>query len=251
MIVVPTAPWVHAPFDLLAWASGALLGRALYRWRLKRAALDLARATGPGYFVCLAVGAALTAWLSGSLNTLRDGVPTLSHSVLGALVGAISGVELYKLARGLRGSTGALFVGPFALGVAVGRWGCLFAGLPDLTYGTPTALPWAVDLGDGVGRHPVEIYESLAMALFLAAFVAGLAQRARWATARPFYLLCIWYGVQRFAWEFLKPYPPLVGPLNVFHLLCLGLVLYGSVFLLRVDRDGPALPAAPGRLRGA
>ena len=247
MIAVPTAPWIHTPFDLVAWASGALLGRTLYRWRLKRAALDLARATGPGYFVCLAAGAATTAWLSGSLNTLRDGLPTLSHSVLGALVGGIAGVEIYKLARGLRGSTGTLFVGPFALGVAVGRWGCLFAGLPDMTYGTPTALPWAVDLGDGIGRHPVEIYESLAMALFLVAFMVGLARRAGWVMGRSFYLLCIWYGAQRFAWEFLKPYPPLVGPLNVFHLLCLGLVLYGSVFLLRDTRSR----AAASGLRGA
>ena len=61
MIVIPTASWLHAPFDLLAWASGALLGRALYRWRLERAALDLARATCPGYCCCLAVGAGVLA----------------------------------------------------------------------------------------------------------------------------------------------------------------------------------------------
>ena len=50
----------------------------------------------------------------------------------------------------------------------------MFAGLPDRTYGTPTSLPWAVDLGDGVGRHPVQVYESASMALFLAAWLAGL-----------------------------------------------------------------------------
>ena len=171
------------------------------------------------------------AWLSGSLNTLRDAVPSLSHSIVGALAGAIAGVEIYKRWRGIKGSTGILFVGPFALGAAVGRWGCLFAGLPDRTYGTPTDLPWAVDLGDGIGRHPVQIYESLAMAAFLGVFLVGLKSRARWALRRAFYLLCIWYGLQRFAWEFLKPYASLVGPLNVFHLLCLGLILYGITFL--------------------
>ena len=167
MIEVPTAPWVHGVLDLLAWASGALLGRWLYVWRLKGPALNVARVTGPGYFLSLAGGAAAAAWISGSANTLREGIPSLSHSILGALVGAIAGVELYKLCRGIRFSTGTIFVGPFALGAAVGRWGCLFAGLPDRTYGVPTDLPWAVDLGDGIGRHPVQIYESLAMAVFL------------------------------------------------------------------------------------
>lgn len=240
MIVVPTAPWAHMVFDALAWAGGALLGARLYRWRLKALTAGVARATGPGYFLALATGAVLGAWLSGSLNTLRDTIPSLSHSIIGALAGAIVGVELYKRWRGIAFSTGAIFVGPFALGAVIGRWGCLFAGLPDRTYGTPTSLPWAVDLGDGIGRHPVQIYESLAMAAFLVVFLVGLAQRAPWATRRSFYLLCIWYGLQRFAWEFLKPYPSLVGSLNIFHLLCLGLILYGGLFLaldLRRERS--------------
>jgi len=49
----------------------------------------------------------------------------------------------------------------FAVGVAVGRIGLLFSqGIDDFTYGTPTALPWAHDFGDGVPRHPVQLYES-------------------------------------------------------------------------------------------
>jgi prolipoprotein diacylglyceryltransferase len=67
------------------------------------------------------------------------------------------------------------------------------------------------------------------MALFLAVYIAGLAVRAPWAMRRAFYGLCIWYGVQRFAWEFLKPYPSVLGPLNLFHMLCGGLVVYGVV----------------------
>ena len=34
---------------------------------------------------------------------------------------------------------------------------------------------------------------------------------------RGFYAMCMWYGATRFAWEFLKPYPLLVGPFNIFH----------------------------------
>jgi hypothetical protein len=201
-------------FDGLAWASGLAASAGLYRWRLRGAVGRVAGQVGPGYFTALITGALCGAWLSGSFNTLREAVPTLSHSIAGALAGAILGVESYKACRGIRGSTGVIFVGSLSIGIAIGRWGCLFAGLPDRTYGTPTNLPWGVDLGDGVARHPVQIYESLAMWLFFAAYLLGLRRRQTWALRRGFYVLCIWYGTQRFVWEWLKPYPPLIGPFN-------------------------------------
>lgn len=246
-IHVATAPWAHILFDLAAWSAGAGLGYALYRWRLREETGRVAGAVGGGYFAALATGAVAGAWLAGSLNTLRDPAPALSHSVAGALVGAIVAVEIYKAVRGIRGSTGTVFVGSFALGVVIGRWGCLFTGLADRTYGTPTALPWAVDLGDGVGRHPVQAYESLSMALFLGVYLAGLARRRPWALKRGFYALAIAYGGQRFVWEFLKPYPSLLGPLNLFHLLSAGLVAYGILYwrsdLVRERRGDGGLAA--------
>ncbi|MFI4936085.1 MAG: prolipoprotein diacylglyceryl transferase family protein [Caulobacterales bacterium] len=247
MIHVPTAPWTHLVFDLAAWSGGAAVGFGLYRWRLKDRVRDLAAVTGPGYFVSLAAGAVAGAWAAGSLNTLQGPAPELSHSIAGALVGAIVAVELYKALRGIRGSTGTIFVGSFATGVIIGRWGCFFAGLPDRTYGTPTALPWGVDLGDGISRHPVQIYESLAMAAFLAVYIVGLARRAPWAMRRGFYALAFWYGAQRFVWEFLKPYPRVVGPFNLFHVLCAGLVSYGALYYLRdlaAERAGRAQDCA-------
>lgn len=235
MIHVPTAPWTHLVFDLLAWSSGIGLTVVLYRWRLREATQAIAAKVDAGYFVALALGAAPGAWLAGSLNSLRQAAASLSHSVAGALVGAIVGVEIYKALRGVTGSTGGVFVGSFSLGVVIGRLGCFFAGLSDDTYGTPTRLPWGVDLGDGVSRHPVQLYESLSMAAFLAVYLVALARRRPWAMRRGFYVMCVWYGVQRFAWEFLKPYPRLIGPFNLFHLLCLGLVIYGWVYD-RADR---------------
>jgi hypothetical protein len=236
MIHLATSPAIHPLFDLAAWATGATAGWGIYRWRLKSAAEGMALKTGAGYFVALAAGAVIGAWLAGSLNTLQGPAPTLSHSIAGAMSGAIVAVEIYKAARGIQGSTGSVFVGSLAVGVIVGRFGCLFAGLPDRTYGTPTTLPWAVDLGDGIGRHPVQVYESLAMALFLGVYLVGLAVRAPWALRRSFYVVVAWYGLQRFAWEFLKPYPKLIGPFNVFHLICLGLVIYGCVYFVRDRR---------------
>ncbi|MBS0639001.1 MAG: prolipoprotein diacylglyceryl transferase family protein [Acetobacteraceae bacterium] len=236
MIHVPTAPWAHTILDLLAWAAGAATGTALYRWRLRGLTGEVTAKVGRGYFVALALGAGIGMWLVGSLNTLRADVPTLSHSVAGALAGAIVAVEIYKAARGIRGSTGGIFVGSLAAGIVVGRFGCFFAGLPDGTFGIRTTLPWGVDFGDGVARHPVQLYESAAMALFLLAYLLALRDRRPWALRRAFYVMCVWYGLQRFAWEFLKPYPPLFASINVFHVLCAGLVIYGCVLAVADSR---------------
>jgi uncharacterized membrane protein YeaQ/YmgE (transglycosylase-associated protein family) len=230
LITPATAPWAHLVFDLAAWASGTALAATLYRWRLRSIAETWRGRVGSGYPWAIAAGAVAGAWIAGSLNSLRAADPALSHSIVGALIGAIVGVELYKARRGVKGSTGGVFVGGFALGAVIGRLGCFFSGLGDGTYGAPTSLPWAVDLGDGVGRHPVQLYESAAMAVFLAIYLAALAQRRPWALRRGFYVMCVWYGATRFAWEFLKPYPRLIGPFNLFHLLCGGLALYGWLY---------------------
>jgi prolipoprotein diacylglyceryltransferase len=233
LIHLPTHPAVHIAFDLLAWGSGLWLGRALYRWRLREAVDGAAGIIGKGYFISLGIGAVIGGWLAGSLVSLVGPAPTLSHSIAGVLAGGIVGVEAYKLIAGVRRSTGGAFAGPLALGIAIGRWGCLFAGLKDNTYGAPTGLPWAVDLGDGIGRHPVQAYESLAMAAFLAVYLLGLQRRAPWAMRRGFYAFAIWYGAQRFLWEFLKPYPRVWGPLDLFQLIGLGLIAYGWIFWAR------------------
>ncbi len=232
MIVVPTAPWFHTLFDLAAWTAAAFGGRWVYRHRAA-SVTQLARQTAPGYFVALALGAVAGAWLSGSLNTLRLSTPGVSHSIAGALAGGILGVELWKWRAKITGSTGGAFVVPLCIGIVVGRWGCLFAGIADHTYGTPTALPWAVDLGDGIGRHPVQAYESLAMALFLLIYWRALVRGRDWAVSHGFHAFVLAYAVQRFAWEFFKPYPPLLGPLNIFHLLMIGLGLYAVTWIAR------------------
>ncbi len=237
MIAVPTASWAHYVGDVLAWIGAGLATR----WQHRRWASEserLARVTGPGYFLALAIGAVTGAWLLGSSNSLRSALITPSHSIAGALAGGIVGVEIWKWKNGIRRSTGGIFVLPICIGIALGRMGCLFAGLPDYTYGTPTSLPWAVDLGDGIGRHPVELYESMSMALFAVIYIHARLRQAEWAGHHAFHVMIVVYAVQRFMWEFMKPYPTVIGPLNVFHLLMMGLIAYGIAWWKR-DDDRP------------
>lgn len=205
---------------------------AMYRWRLAGASQAIVRG-GPGYAVALVAGAVAGGYGLGSLNLVLSGVPGVGRSILGALAGAIVAVEAFKAARGIRGSTGILFAPAVAASVVVGRWGCFLSGPEDFTYGIPTALPWGHDFGDGVPRHPVQLYESFAMAAFLALMLAGLARRHSLVMRHGFYLFAGFYGAQRFAWEFLKPYAAVAGPFNLFHFASAALVVYAAAMIAR------------------
>ena len=80
-------------------------------------------------------------------------------TIVGALVFGLIAVELMKRYIGVRQSTGDLYAIPLALGIAIGRIGCFLTGLSDNTYGTPTHLPWAINFGDNIPRHPTQLYE--------------------------------------------------------------------------------------------
>jgi prolipoprotein diacylglyceryltransferase len=218
-------------FDVLAWATAFGIGAFMTRWRSR-----LLPQSGPrrGYYLpVLLIGAASGAYLLGTLNLWISGVPGIARSIEGAIFGGILAVETYKLATGLSGRTGARLAAPLAAGVAVGRIGCFLGGLDDFTYGTPTSLPWGIDFGDGVLRHPVQLYESGAMLFFLGWYLYALQRRSAYVALNGFTLAVGYYGAQRFVWEFLKPYGSVVGPFSLFHLTSLALCVYAAVLLRR------------------
>jgi prolipoprotein diacylglyceryltransferase len=192
---------------------------------------------GPAYYGALAGGAIIGAFGFGSLNLMLSGHgETVGRSVVGALAGAIIAIEIYKKIKGVRGSTGVTFVAAFSVGIAIGRIGCFLSGLEDYTYGVETALPWGVDFGDGVMRHPVQIYEALTMGGFALVYFAALGFKKPWATRNTFYIMVLVYAGQRFVWEFLKPYSGIIGPFNIFHLVTAGLIGYALYMLERQER---------------
>ena len=226
---------VHSLFDVLA------LFAALVVFRLVPAASpgvpNEPWQIHPLYIAAASLGATSGAYLAGSANLWLSGIDGLGRSIEGALAGAILAIEALKWRTGVQGSTGLRFVAPLAAAIAVGRLGCFFSGLDDMTYGTPTTMPWGVDFGDAVSRHPVQLYEAATMAIFLALFVLLLRQGREAVRRTGFYAFVAVYAVQRFAWEFFKPYGTVVGPLNLFHLLSLALVVYALIFARRELRQ--------------
>lgn len=208
MINASTAAWAHTAF---AWA-GMALGAAMWRRTLKTQQRGGALAPGNfGVLVGLLLGAAignklvflierpdiaLSLWQTRSLAWP-------GQSIVGGLLGGLIGVEIAKQLTGQTRSTGDAMVLPIAVGLAIGRVGCFLAGLHDDTYGLPTELPWGVDFGDAIPRHPTQLYE-IAVVLPL-----GLAlHRARFATpGLAFKLFLNAYLLWRLLVEFLKPVP--------------------------------------------
>jgi phosphatidylglycerol:prolipoprotein diacylglycerol transferase len=150
-------------------------------------------------------------------------------TIVGALAGGLIVVELMKRYIGIQQSTGDLFAIPLALGIAIGRVGCFLSGLSDNTYGIATLLPWGVDFGDGVKRHPTQLYE----VVFLLALIPVLywvARRTplnfRFKAGDVFKVFMVGYMGFRFFSDFIKPYPRVLLGLGTIQWVCLLVLLY-------------------------
>lgn len=224
----------HGIWDLGAWLSAVALLVVLYRARPAVFGQGSLARVQRGYFLALSFGSLFGAYLIGSANVWLSGEPGVARSIVGGIVGAIVAVEAYKARHGVGGSTGGIFAPALALGIGIGRIGCHLAGHADFTYGLPSGVPWAVDYGDGIARHPVALYESASMLLLFVALAIVLVRSPQRLLREGFYWFCLVYGGQRFAWEFFKPYATLLGPFNLFHFVSAALVGYALLMLYGV-----------------
>jgi phosphatidylglycerol---prolipoprotein diacylglyceryl transferase len=140
------------------------------------------------------------------------------------LVGAYLSVELVKLVLGVRAKTGDGLAVPVAVALAVGRLGCF---VNPCCFGEPTGLPWGVDFGDGLRRHPTQLYESLFHAIW-AVILVRLNQRDVLRYQRlKLYLLA--YCGFRFAVEFIRVEPKWLGPLTYYQVVVTGFAAFLAV----------------------
>ena len=127
------------------------------------------------------------------------------------LVGGYFGVEAAKWALRIRTKTGDSFAAPVAAAIAVGRLACFSAGC---CFGTATDLPWGVDFGDGIRRHPTQLYESLFH--LAAAFQLLSLQRHGYFRGQLIKLYIISYLIYRFATEYIRPEPRVWMDLTIY-----------------------------------
>jgi len=230
---------IHTLFEIAAYFVGFRL--FLYqRRRLSLPALadtDHSLVIGVAAISGAALGAKLGYWLEDPHNAFA-GFPDWRHllegkTIVGALLGGLAAVEAAKHALGVRQSTGDAFALPLLIGIAIGRIGCFLAGLDDHTYGNPTTLPWGVDFGDGVARHPTQLYEIAFLAIVL--LVLHARREVLVQPGDQFRAFMIAYLGFRLLIDFIKPMPALYfGVLSGIQLLCIGGLVYYARDIARI-----------------
>ncbi len=183
-----------------------------------------------------AAGSRLLAWLEDPAvlaQRWNDAAFLLgSKTIIGGLLGGTAAVEIAKSRIGITRRTGDIFAIPLAIGIAIGRIGCYFGGLEDGTYGIATTLPWGLDLGDGIMRHPVQLYET-AFLLLLAAFMATIRPRLH-REGNLYRVFLISYLAWRLGIDFLKPEPSF-GGLSMIQWSCvIALAIYARDLVAQV-----------------
>lgn len=202
---------VHYVFEWAALITGFWLYRLIRRTSGQSGVLEAtAFPVVLGCIMGAAIGNKLVFWLEfPHLWTANAHDPLawfMGQSIVGGLLGGWIGVELGKKVAGVTSRTGDDFVIPILIGILIGRIGCFLAGLNDGTYGIATALPWGVDFGDGIPRHPTQLYEWLLAALALLGLQLWSAPLKHHA-GLTFRALMLGYLLWRFLSEFIKPNP--------------------------------------------
>lgn len=158
-----------------------------------------------------------------------------NKTMVGGFIGGLFAVEGVKKIIGERGASGDLFVYPLLLAMILGRIGCFSAGVYEEVYGIPTALPWGLDLGDGLSRHPATLYEILFIIL-LWWFLKQVEQKKPLAQGALFKLLLIFYFSFRFLLDFLKPGWRYFAGLGTIQIACLLMLVYYGRYILKPRR---------------
>ncbi|SEG29669.1 prolipoprotein diacylglyceryl transferase [Paenibacillus sp. UNC499MF] len=237
----------HLVFEALAY----FIGFRLYLYTRSKEKLQPSQALWilVGATLGAAAGSKMLYWLEDPALTLErwNDMSYLMEgkTIVGGLLGGLIGVEWTKRRIGHTRSTGDDMALPLLAGMTIGRIGCFLTGLDDHTYGTPTGWVTGVDFGDGVLRHPTQLYE-IAFLLLLGIAIVLLKIRSRQRSIHLpdgilFIIFMGGYLLFRLLIDFIKPTPHPYAGLNNIQLACLAGLVYYSLLLRRKLAAKPTL----------
>jgi prolipoprotein diacylglyceryltransferase len=168
-----------------------------------------------------------------SWSAFIHGFQSGSKTIMGGILGGIIGIKLAKRMLPRNPDTGkpAFFgdqaIVPIAVGVFIGRIGCFMSGLNDNTHGAPTSLGWGWDYGDGILRHPVQVYEMIGVAILTAVILISWKKFAGERTR--FRVFLFGFCLIRFLIEFVGIHPSPYFGLTIYQVLCLAGMVWAPV----------------------
>jgi phosphatidylglycerol---prolipoprotein diacylglyceryl transferase len=158
-----------------------------------------------------------------------------NKTVLGGFLGGLLGVELVKKILKEKHSSGDLFTYPIILALIIGRIGCFSMGVYEETYGTPTPLFTGMDLGDGIKRHPVSLYEIFFLLMLWVTLVQA-EKKYTLAEGSQFKIFMIAYLLFRFMLDFIKPSYLVIAGLSTIQLTALTGLIYYYRYIFHPDK---------------
>ncbi len=173
------------------------------------------------------LGAKIPEWI-GNYSSISDTYHATDllftgRTIVGGLIGGMLSVLLVKKLLGIKGRRGNFFAPAVAAGLAIGRVGCFMGGC---CYGVSTSLPWGVNFGDNIPRHPTQLYEA---AFALGMFIYLEYKKKNSSFIPPGKLFDIFlnsYFIFRFSVEFIRVHPPVLFGLTLYQLLSLAALIY-------------------------
>ncbi len=152
----------------------------------------------------------------------------------GGLLGGVVALWLFAKKRKLNFyDLVDIFIVPLPLALALGR---IANFINAELVGRVTNVPWAVDFGDKVGRHPSQLYESLKnfILLFIMLYTNRIKKLKRGFL---FWLFVLLYGSFRFIIEFFREPDPQLGfivfGLTMGQLFCLVMIITASYWFVK------------------
>lgn len=153
-------------------------------------------------------------------------------SITGALLGGYAAVEFAKHFLGYRSATGDWFAIIAPVGIMLGRVGCVLHGC---CLGRACETSWfTMNDSAGVARWPAALVELLFNALMLGVIL--LLRQRKIFPGQHFHLYLIAYGLFRFAHEFLRDTPQILGPISGYQIAALAIVALGAGGFVRRQR---------------
>lgn len=160
-----------------------------------------------------------------------------SNTIVGGLAFGLIGVEVAKKIIGHKESTGDLITFPLILAMIIGRIGCFLTGVYEQTYGVETTSFFGMDLGDGLQRHPVALYEIVYLIL-LWILLKRVQKTYRFPAGYIFQLFMLAYFSFRFLLDFIKPIHPILFGLSSIQITCVGVIFY---YIFKLSQTKPKL----------
>jgi len=154
-------------------------------------------------------------------------------TIVGGLLGGYAGVEIAKRALHYDKATGDWFAVIVPVTIVLGRIGCVLHGC---CLGRVCDASWyTMNDASGIARWPAALVELIFNAVML-----GVILLLRWRKILPgqhFHIYLITYGLFRFAHEFLRDTPRIIGPISGYQVAALGLAVLGLVGFIRRRRQ--------------